>query len=63
MSDEELSRLGPFVRFGGPGPAAEGMGLGVTVAQGLFGAGVGAFRIESAPGQGTTVCVSLTLAD
>ncbi len=65
ISAEDLPRLGtPFFQAGGGGYARshEGTGLGLSVVQGLVGLHGGAIRIESAPGLGTVVTVTLPYA-
>lgn len=65
IAAEDLPRLGtPFFQAGTKGYARshEGTGLGISVVQGLVGLHGGAIRIESAPGLGTAVTVTLPYA-
>ncbi|MDP4021764.1 PAS domain-containing sensor histidine kinase [Methylobacterium sp. NEAU 140] len=64
VAEADLPRLGtPFFQagLGGYKRAHEGTGLGLSVVQGLVGLHGGAIRIESAPGAGTAVSVTLPL--
>ncbi len=65
IAAEDLPRLGtPFFQAGTSGYARshEGTGLGLSVVQGLVGLHGGTIRIESAPGLGTIVTVTLPYA-
>jgi cell cycle sensor histidine kinase DivJ len=65
IAAEDLPRLGtPFFQAGAGGYARshEGTGLGLSVVQGLVGLHGGGIRIDSAPGAGTTVTVTLPYA-
>jgi cell cycle sensor histidine kinase DivJ len=65
IAAEDLPRLGtPFFQAGTAGYARshEGTGLGLSVVQGLVGLHGGTIRIESAPGAGTAVTVTLPYA-
>ncbi|MBE7244384.1 MAG: PAS domain-containing sensor histidine kinase [Actinomycetospora chiangmaiensis] len=65
IAADDLPRLGtPFFQAGGGGYARshEGTGLGLSVVQGLVGLHGGGIRIESAPGLGTAVTVTLPYA-
>jgi cell cycle sensor histidine kinase DivJ len=58
----DLPRLGePFFRAAEPGEGRDGVGLGLSVVRGLVGLHRGAMAVESAPGAGTTVVVSLPI--
>ncbi|HJE22329.1 MAG TPA: PAS domain-containing sensor histidine kinase [Methylorubrum populi] len=63
ITESDLPRLGdPFFQAGrGYGRAHEGTGLGLSVVRGLAGLHGGAISIESAPGKGTVVAVTLPL--
>ncbi|MBI1239107.1 MAG: hypothetical protein GC199_07160 [Alphaproteobacteria bacterium] len=59
IADTELARLGaPFLR----GEQSSGLGLGLAVAKSLVELQGGELSIESEPGEGTTVTLSLVLA-
>lgn len=65
IAADDLPRLGtPFFQAGSGGYARthEGTGLGLSVVQGLVGLHGGGIRIESAPGVGTAVTVTLPYA-
>ena len=63
IGEADLPRLGdPFFQAnGGYGRSHEGTGLGLSVVRGLVGLHGGALSIESAPGRGTSVAVTLPL--
>ena len=63
IARDALPRLGnPFFRAGsGQAPRRHGTGLGLTVVRGLVGLHRGTLTIESAPGDGTSVIVSLPI--
>lgn len=63
MKPEDVARLGePFFQAGDCVQRARGSGLGIAVVKGLVKLHGGAFRVESAPGRGTSVTVSLPRA-
>jgi PAS domain S-box-containing protein len=53
--------LAPFEQASDPARRTQGVGLGLSIVQRLVAAMGGTLRIEGKPGEGTTVCVSLTL--
>jgi len=60
---EDVARLGePFFQTGEVAQRARGSGLGLAVVKGLVKLHDGTFRVESAPGRGTTVVVTLPLS-
>ncbi|MDV2986414.1 UNVERIFIED_CONTAM: PAS domain-containing sensor histidine kinase [Methylobacteriaceae bacterium AG10] len=63
ITEADLPRLGdPFFQVGGGyGRTHEGTGLGLSVVRGLAGLHGGAVSVESAPGKGTAVTVTLPL--
>ncbi|HEX8665319.1 MAG TPA: PAS domain-containing sensor histidine kinase, partial [Beijerinckiaceae bacterium] len=63
IAEEDLPRLGnPFFQAGAAySRSHDGTGLGLSVVRGLVGLHQGEIVIESAPGDGTTVTVSLPL--
>jgi cell cycle sensor histidine kinase DivJ len=63
IAEEDLPRLGdPFFQAGSAySRSHDGTGLGLSVVRGLVGLHRGEIAIESAPGEGTTVTVSLPL--
>jgi cell cycle sensor histidine kinase DivJ len=63
IAEEDLPRLGdPFFQAGSAySRSHDGTGLGLSVVRGLVGLHQGEIAIESAPGEGTTVTVSLPL--
>ncbi|MFG1298317.1 HAMP domain-containing sensor histidine kinase [Xanthobacter sp. V3C-3] len=63
MKPEDVARLGePFFQAGDCVQRARGSGLGIAVVKGLVKLHGGTFRVESAPGRGTSVTVSLPRA-
>ncbi len=63
MRPEDVARLGePFFQTGEVAQRARGSGLGLAVVKGLVKLHDGTFRVDSAPGRGTTVTVTLPLA-
>lgn len=63
MRPEDVARLGePFFQAGDCTQRARGSGLGIAVVKGLVKLHGGDFRVESAPGRGTSVTVTLPLA-
>ncbi len=63
VGEADLPRLGdPFFQVGGGyGRSHEGTGLGLSVVRGLAGLHGGSVSVESAPGKGTLVAVTLPL--
>ena len=63
VAEADLPRLGdPFFQVGGGyGRSHEGTGLGLSVVRGLAGLHGGSVSVESAPGKGTLVAVTLPL--
>src|SRR5215212_96428 len=63
IAEDDLSKVGaPFFQAGSHYDRAhEGTGLGLSVVRGLVGLHGGTLTIESAPGEGTSVTVSLPL--
>ncbi|MFG1297467.1 MULTISPECIES: sensor histidine kinase [Xanthobacter] len=60
---EDVARLGePFFQTGEVAQRARGSGLGLAVVKGLVKLHDGTFRVDSVPGRGTTVTVTLPLA-
>ncbi|MDI4663902.1 HAMP domain-containing histidine kinase [Xanthobacter autotrophicus] len=63
MRPEDVARLGePFFQAGDCTQRARGSGLGIAVVKGLVKLHGGDFRVESAPGRGTSVTVTLPCA-
>ncbi|MFG1372561.1 HAMP domain-containing sensor histidine kinase [Xanthobacter oligotrophicus] len=63
MRPEDVARLGePFFQAGDCTQRARGSGLGIAVVKGLVKLHGGDLRVESAPGRGTSVTVTLPLA-
>ncbi|WP_454918223.1 sensor histidine kinase [Xanthobacter sediminis] len=63
MRPEDVARLGePFFQTGEVAQRARGSGLGLAVVKGLVKLHDGTFRVDSLPGRGTTVTVTLPLA-
>jgi len=63
MRPEDVARLGePFFQAGDLTQRARGSGLGIAVVKGLVKLHGGTFRVESAPGRGTSVSVTLPFA-
>jgi len=62
MKPQDVARLGePFFQAGDSTQKARGSGLGLAVVKGLVELHQGGFRVDSAPGRGTTVTVTLPL--
>ena len=63
IAEADLPRLGdPFFQVGGGyGRSHEGTGLGLSVVRGLAGIHGGSVSVESAPGKGTSIAVTLPL--
>ena len=53
----------PFQRLGDHGPNGAGVGLGLAIARGFVQAMHGELAIEDTPGGGTTMVVSLPVAE
>jgi two-component system, sensor histidine kinase and response regulator len=63
MSPEQISRVGAYVQFERNLYEQQGMGLGLILAKRLAKLYGGDLTITSKPGQGTTVSVTLQIAD
>src|SRR5579859_1470126 len=62
MTEEQVASIGPYMQFERKLQEQQGSGLGLTIAQGLSTLHGGLLEIESAPGEGTLVTVTLPLA-
>ena len=62
MTPEQIDAVGAYMQFDRPTYEQQGSGLGLAIAKSLAELYNGQFSIESVPGEGTTVRVSLPLA-
>ncbi|MBK8027069.1 MAG: HAMP domain-containing histidine kinase [Chloroflexi bacterium] len=62
MTAEEVERIGPYVQFNRELHEQQGLGLGLSIAQRLAQRAGGSLLIESTPGYGTVVTVTLPQA-
>lgn len=63
MSPDQVHNLGGLVQFDRPTYEQQGMGMGFTVARRLAELYGGSISVESGPGKGTTVAVTLPTTD
>ena len=63
MAEEQLRQVGAFVQFDRDQYEQQGLGLGLSIARRLVELHQGTLRLESTPGEGTTVWIWLPQAD
>ncbi|MGC8865634.1 MAG: hybrid sensor histidine kinase/response regulator [Bacteroidales bacterium] len=62
MTDKQIASIGAFTQFNKEFNQQEGLGLGLTLVKNILSVFDGEFHINSTPGVGTTVKVSIPLA-